>query len=179
MSGSQSDLLDALAGAGALGPQPVERIDTHLSTILLAGDRAFKAMRAVRYDFVDHRSPNARRAACFAEVAGNPMAGDLYRGVRAVLRAADGGLRLGPLRAVDDGSDRDALEHLVELRRFDRAEEFDRLLLAGRLTDRDILALADLLATSQARAKRRAAGAAATRRTLDAVAATLSEQTDR
>jgi len=35
------------------GVEAVERIDTHISIVWLAGDRAYKLKRAVRFDYVD------------------------------------------------------------------------------------------------------------------------------
>ena len=35
------------------GVHAVERIDTHISIVWLAGDRAYKLKRAVRFDYVD------------------------------------------------------------------------------------------------------------------------------
>jgi len=68
---------------------PVERIDTHISIVWLAGDRAYKLKRAVRYDDVDFSTVALRRAACDAEVRLNRRtAPALYRGVRAVTREA-------------------------------------------------------------------------------------------
>ena len=75
---------------------PVERIDTHISIVWLAADRAFKLKRAVHYDYVDFSTLERRRAACEAEVRLNRRtAPSLYLGVRAVTREADGSLALG------------------------------------------------------------------------------------
>src|SRR5690349_17799333 len=42
----------------------VQRIDTHLSHVFLAGDRVLKIKRAVDYGFVDFTSLGARRQSC-------------------------------------------------------------------------------------------------------------------
>ena len=47
---------------GALGG-PVERVDTHAAIVLLAGGRAFKLKRPVRYSFLDFTTLAAREAA--------------------------------------------------------------------------------------------------------------------
>ena len=45
---------------------PVERVDTHAAIVLLAGGRAFKLKRPVRYSFLDFTTLAAREAALFA-----------------------------------------------------------------------------------------------------------------
>lgn len=105
---------------------PVERIDTHISVVWLAADRAYKLKREVRYDYVDFSTVERRRAACEAEVRLNRRtAPALYRGVRAVTREADGSLALG-----GRGS---PVEWVVEMARFDQETLFDRLAERGRL----------------------------------------------
>ncbi len=173
-------LLAQLEAPGALGPEAPERIETHLSVVLLSGDRAFKRMRPVAYDFVDFRDPEARRRACFDECAGNPMAGDLYLGVRPVLRAETGPILAPRMTGPADapGARRpDAVEHLVEMRRFDRAQELDRLLMRGALDAATLEALADRVAAAHAAAPATpdSAGAAAAARTLSNVALTLDQ----
>ena len=104
----------------------VERIDTHISIVWLAGDRAYKLKRAVRFDYVDFSTIELRRVACEAEVRLNGRtAPALYRGVRAVTREADGSLAL-------DGQGA-AIDWLVEMVRFDQDTLFDRLAERGRL----------------------------------------------
>ena len=104
----------------------VERIDTHISTVWLAGERAFKLKRAVRYDYVDFSTVELRRIACEAEVRLNRRtAPTLYRGVRAVTREFNGSLALGG-RGV-------AVDWVVEMARFDQDTLFDRLAEGGRL----------------------------------------------
>lgn len=109
-----------LADPRAHGGAAVERIDTHISTLFLAGERVFKLKKPVRLPFLDFTEASARKAACEAELAINRRATpDLYVGVRALTRAAGGGLELdGPGEAVD---------WVVEMRRFDQDTLFDRL----------------------------------------------------
>jgi aminoglycoside phosphotransferase family enzyme/predicted kinase len=105
---------------------PVERIDTHISIVWLAGDRAFKLKRAVCFDYVDFSTVALRRVACEAEVRLNRRtAPALYRGVQAVTREADGSLALGGAGV--------AIDWVVEMTRFDQDTLFDRLAERGRL----------------------------------------------
>jgi aminoglycoside phosphotransferase family enzyme len=66
---------------------PVEVIETHISRIFLAGDRAFKMKRVVKLPYVDFSTPELRLAACRKEVELNSAtAPDLYIGVRRITR---------------------------------------------------------------------------------------------
>ena len=47
----------ATPAAYGAGIDTVDRIDTHSSVIFLAGDRAYKLKRAVRYDYLDYSTP--------------------------------------------------------------------------------------------------------------------------
>lgn len=124
-----SDVEAFLADPRSHGGAAVERIDTHISALFLAGDRVFKLKKSVHLPFLDFSTLEARRAACAAEVEINSRAApDLYLGIRAVTRAAGGGLELdGPGEAVD---------WVVEMCRFDQETLFDRLVGRGEL-DRD------------------------------------------
>ncbi|MBO0753641.1 MAG: hypothetical protein J2P53_16095, partial [Bradyrhizobiaceae bacterium] len=64
-------MADPATHAGA----PVTRIDTHSAAVFLAGDRAFKIKRALRYPFLDFSTLARRKAACEAELAINRVFG--------------------------------------------------------------------------------------------------------
>jgi aminoglycoside phosphotransferase family enzyme/predicted kinase len=117
----------ALLGAPSThGGAAVERIDTHISAVFLAGSRAWKLKRAVRFDYVDASTPGRRKALCEKEVQLNRRtAPSLYRGVVAVTRENDGSLALG-----GSGS---PVDWVVEMNRFDDDALFDRLAERGRL----------------------------------------------
>ena len=69
----QRDVISFLSTPHAYpgSPPAVERIDTHISIVWLAGDRAYKLKRAVRFDYVDFSTIELRRIACEAEVRVN------------------------------------------------------------------------------------------------------------
>ncbi len=118
----QREVLDALSRPATYGPAcpAVERIDTHSAAVFLAGDRAFKLKRAVRYDYLDFSTVERRRQYCQAELAINArVAPELYRRVVPLTRQPDGGLVL-------DG-DGPAVEWLLEMERFDGDALLDRL----------------------------------------------------
>ena len=118
----QRDIIAFLSTPAAFGLRTgaVDRIDTHISIVWLAGDRAYKLKRAVRFDYVDFSTSELRRVACEAEVRLNRRtAPALYRGVLPITREADGSLALGG-RGVP-------IDWLVEMARFDQDTLFDRL----------------------------------------------------
>jgi uncharacterized protein len=116
---------------------PVDRIETHASVVFLAGDRAYKVKRAVKYPFLDFSTLAKRHAACLNELAINRRtAPQLYLQVVPVTLEADGKLRL-------DGAG-PPVEWVVVMRRFDQADLFDRMAEEGRLP----LALMPPLATA-------------------------------
>ena len=122
----QSAAIAFLAAPATHGGVPVERIDTHSAVVFLAGPRAWKLKRAVRFDYLDFSTPERRKALCEAEVALNRRtAAALYRGVVPVTRETDGSLAItGSGVPVD---------WLVEMNRFPQEALLDRLAASGRL----------------------------------------------
>ena len=131
----------ATHGGTTAGGAPVRRIDTHAASVFLAGDRAFKVKRAVRFPFLDYSTLDLRKRACEAELETNkPFAPDIYRRVVPVTREADGRLAL-------DGAGT-AVEWAVEMRRFDENATLDHLADARKID----AALADALGRAVAAA---------------------------
>jgi hypothetical protein len=122
----QTAVIDFLDAPSTHGGTPVERLETHASIVFLAGARAWKLKRAVRYDYLDFSTGARRKAMCEAEVRVNRRtAPSLYRGVVAVVRRADGSLALG--------GPGEPLDWVVEMNRFDQDSLFDRLAARGAL----------------------------------------------
>jgi aminoglycoside phosphotransferase family enzyme len=121
---SQEDVLaflgDPATHGGTNSGGSVRRIDTHTASVFLAGNRALKVKRAVRFPFLDYSTLAKRKEACEAELAVNtPYAPEIYRGVIAIAREADGRLTFaGPGAPV---------EWAVEMRRFDETRTLDHL----------------------------------------------------
>src|SRR5436309_946025 len=108
----QETVFELLAEPATHGGEPVKRIDTHAASVFLAGERALKVKRAVRFPFLDYSTLEKRKAACDAELQVNrPFAPELYRRVVPVTRADNGALALD-----GDGA---PVEWAVEMRRFD------------------------------------------------------------
>lgn len=103
----------------------VQHIRTHISEVFLAGERAFKIKRAVRFAFADFSTVESRRAACEAEVRLNRRtAPDIYIAAVAIRRGPDGKLRLD---APGGTAPEEPIEWAVVMRRFDIRLTFDRL----------------------------------------------------
>src|SRR3954471_9769490 len=92
---SQAETFALLADPATHGGAMVRRIDTHAASVFLAGERAYKVKRAVRFPFLDYSTAQKRKAACEAELAVNqPFAPQIYRRVIAITRD-NGRLTLG------------------------------------------------------------------------------------
>src|SRR6185369_3451380 len=116
---SQEEVLAFLADPATHGGQEVRRIDTHAASVFLAGERALKVKRAVRFPFLDYSTLAKRKEACEAELRINQsFAPDIYRRVVAITREDGGRLTL-------DGAGA-AVEWALEMRRFDENATLDR-----------------------------------------------------
>jgi uncharacterized protein len=140
---NQEEVLAFLADPATHGGEKVQRIDTHAASVFLVGKRALKMKRAVRFPFLDYSTLTHRRQACEAELAVNaPYAPEIYRGVVAITREADGELAIG--------GNGPPVEWAVEMRRFDEKRTLDHL--TGEIDE----ALADALGRAVAEAHARA-----------------------
>jgi aminoglycoside phosphotransferase family enzyme/predicted kinase len=140
-SESQGAVFALLADPATHGGADVERIDTHAASVFLAGPRAFKVKRAVRFPFLDYSTLELRKRACAAELEVNRSAApQIYRSVVPITRGSDGRLAL-------DG-DGTPVEWAVEMRRFDERATLDYLADAGKID----AALADALGRAVAAA---------------------------
>jgi aminoglycoside phosphotransferase family enzyme/predicted kinase len=136
----QHEVISFLSMPSSHGGSAVERIETHASIVFLAGSRALKLKRAVKYDYLDFSTLGRRRAMCEAELRVNRRtAPTLYRGVIAVTRHSDGSLAL-------DGAG-SPVEWLVDMQRFNQDDLLDRRAASGTLS----LDLMRPLATAVAR----------------------------
>lgn len=140
---SQQEVFAFLADPVNHGGRDVQRIDTHAASVFLAGDRALKVKRAVRFPFLDYSTLAKRKAACEAELAVNaPYAPQIYRGVVAVTREGDGKLAIGGLG--------EPVEWAVEMRRFDEQRTLDHLV--GEIDEALAEALGRAVAAAHAKA---------------------------
>src|SRR5215472_1650906 len=92
---SQEPVFALLSDPATHGGAKVTRIDTHAASVFLAGERAYKVKRAVRFPFLDFSTLEKRKSACEAEIEVNrPFAPEIYQRVVAITREAEGALAL-------------------------------------------------------------------------------------
>lgn len=151
--------IDAALRRPVTYPHPagrMQRIETHLSVVYLAGRFAYKIVKPVRFGFVDLATLAQRRRCALAGYRLNrAFAAPLYldvwtlaaRGRRCVLvrDARDGALRRGD----------EPLAYVVRMRRFDAREVLATRLATDGFDDADIDALARRLAHDHTHASRR------------------------
>jgi aminoglycoside phosphotransferase family enzyme/predicted kinase len=138
---TQQDVFAFLANPATHGGARVERIETHGAAVFLAGDRALKIKRAVRFSFLDYSTLERRKAACDAELTVNRRyAPAIYRRVVPITRAANGTLAIGGDGAIVDWA--------IEMARFDERRTIDHLAAAGPLDAGLVAAIAQVIAAS-------------------------------
>jgi uncharacterized protein len=73
MVDDQQGVIAFLSEPSSYGPaiERVDIIETHVSLVFLAGERAYKLKRAVKYPYLDFSTAEHRRRACEAELALN------------------------------------------------------------------------------------------------------------
>jgi len=143
MEDTQRAVIDFLEDPATYGGAPVKRIDTHAASVFLAGNKAIKIKRAVRYPFLDFSTLEKRKAACEAEIAVNrAYAPAIYRWVTPITKRSDGNFAIG--------GKGDPVEWAVEMRRFDHNQTLDRLADAHAIDE----TLADALGRAVAAAHR-------------------------
>ena len=157
-------LVDFLKNTAFRGidPQAIGTVTTHISLLLLGGDRVLKLKRPVKLAYVDFSTPELRLAACERELALNRRtAPQLYAGVQRITRAGNGSPCL-------DGVG-ELLDAVVVMHRFDQATLLDRQAEAGQLAAPLLDRLAAAIAAFHAGLPPDAdtAGAARMRRVLD------------
>ena len=124
----QAAVVAFLSDPASYGPglARIDIIETHISRVFLAGDRAYKLKRAVRLPYLDFSTEKQRRLACEAELSLNRRtAPDLYLDVRAVSVRPDGNIGWGEAGRIVDW--------VVVMQRFDQDALFDSLADRGML----------------------------------------------
>ena len=126
-------------------PVAIELRQTHISYILLAGERVYKIEKPVNLGFVDYSTP-ARRVYYRPEVRLNPrLAPSVYLDVVPIVARRDG---------VQIGGRGRPLEHAVVMRRLPEAGMLPTLLERGAADDALARAIAERLAAFHATAPR-------------------------
>ena len=150
---NQQEVFDFLADPATHADADVSRIDTHAAVVFLAGDRALKVKRPIRFPFLDYSTLAKRKASCDEEIRINrPSAPQIYRRVVAITQGHDGSLSI-------DGDGR-PVEYAVEMTRFDERLTLDHLAQAGQLQvgQRDLRRRLGKLLPTRARRRENVAG---------------------
>ena len=122
-------------------PARVEVVHTHMSCVFLTDHHAWKLKKPVRYDFLDFSTLEARRRDCGEELRLNRrLARDVYLETVPLVLAPGGAMHLG-------GSEADAVEWLLKMRRLPRRLMLDHAMREGSVERGDVrrfsLVLAD------------------------------------
>lgn len=139
----RGDMLAALSGPRAYPPpvDEVQRVETHISWVFLAGEYAYKFKKPVDLGFLDFRARERRLHYCREELRLNSrLAPEIYVDVVGA-RATPDGWRVGELS--------DDAEPAVRMRRFPAAARLDRRLESGQLEGEALEAFAVDLARFQ------------------------------
>jgi len=121
-------------------------IETHISTVFLAGDFAWKFKKPVNFGFLDFSSLDQRKHFCEEELRLNRrLAPDLYLDVVKIT---------GDPEHPVFGGEGEALEYAVKMRRFKQEELFNNLLAEDRLDDGLICQVGRIAAEFHAQAAR-------------------------
>lgn len=132
----------AMADPGFYGADsgPVEVRETHVSHVYLVEDRAYKLKKPLLLPFIDSSTPQRRHELCREELRLNRrLAPAVYLGVRAIVQC-EGGYRL----AQED--DPEAVDYVVQMRRYDEHATLAERFVSGRLRARDMTNLGRVLA---------------------------------
>lgn len=139
------DVLTYLAIDPALGDGPRQRIDTHAAHIFLAGNRAWKLKRPVRYDYLDFSTPDRRGEALKRELELNRRtAPQLYLAIHPITNESS------RLRLDGDG---DTVDWLLEMRRFGDEALLANVAARGALTPALLQQVADAIVDFHAAAE--------------------------
>lgn len=115
----------------------VERIETHISWVFLAGDFAYKVKKPVNLGFLDFSTLAKRHHFCLEELRLNRrFAPQLYLGVN----------QIGGASACPEMYGQPALDYAVKMKRFAQQDQLDRVLAAGRLGPRHLDRFANMIA---------------------------------
>jgi aminoglycoside phosphotransferase family enzyme len=144
-TGPDRQLERLITAIGSLGVDgTIEVIETRMSWVLLKGAQAFKMKKALRTEWVDLRSVQARQDNAIQELHLNRrLSSDVYLAVLALVEQ-QGQMRLMTMQDAASGS-ATVLDWVVQMRRLPAHRSLDALLLHGELRLRLVEPLAAVL----------------------------------
>lgn len=105
----------------------IQRIETHISWVLLTGEYAYKIKKPVNFGFLDYTTQQKRRQFCEEEVRLNRrLAPDLYVEVVGITGSPD---------APQINGEGVPFEYAVKMHQFDPEMQLDRLALTGEMVE--------------------------------------------
>ncbi len=135
-------LLAESFGSGA--SESVTVRETHVSWVFVVADRAYKLKKPLVLPFLDYGTPARRRELCREEVRLNRrLAPDLYLGVVGLVAGAVG-------LALTGAEDPEAIDFLVEMRRYDEQQTLRATLERGETGRGELEGIGALLAAFHA-----------------------------
>lgn len=147
MPSQQAETIAFLASHDGFGSDAIgcATVVTHISTVLIIGDKAIKLKKPVKLSYLDFSTPEKRLQACLAELQLNRRtAPQLYRAVHRITRGPAGSLTLNGSGTLVDAA--------VEMVRFDDRLLFDAMARRGELSTADMDQLARRIAEFHATA---------------------------
>ena len=128
-------------------PHPVDdvqRIETHISSVLLAGDYAYKIKKPLDFGFLNFLRLEDRKHYCEEEIRLNRrLAPQIYLEAIPIT---------GSIEQPRLDGEGEVIEYAVKMRRFDQNQLLDKVLEAGHLDTHIIDAIADIVADFHTRA---------------------------
>lgn len=125
---SQQAVIDFLLSPAAFGDETaqVDVITTHGAKVFLGKHDVYKIKQAVKYDYMDFSTLDRRRAICEREFEINkPATPQIYRGVVAITRNAEGQFEIG--------GKGDPVEWAVHMNRFREEDSLESIAENGGL----------------------------------------------
>ena len=123
----------------------VRRHETHMSEVFLAGDKAYKLKKPVKFPYLDFSTLPRREAACRAELTLNRrLAPDVYANITPIVHSQSG---------LSIGGEGEVVDWLVVMKRLDDHQMLNRLIEERRLHRWHLDRLAALLVQFYRRAR--------------------------
>ncbi len=122
----------------------VQLLETHISSVLLAGDYAYKIKKPLDFGFLNFLKLEDRKHFCEEEIRLNRrLAPQIYLEAVPIT---------GSIEQPRLDTEGEAIEYAVKMRRFDQDQLLDKVLAAGKLGNDIIDAIADIVADFHANA---------------------------
>ncbi len=138
-----AQLVNALMSGDAIATPPAERslIETHISSLVLAGSYVYKLRKPLKLDFLDFSTPALRRTDCLEELRLNRRtAPQIYLDVLPIIGTPE----TPHIGTACDAAQ--AFDWVLRMRRFEQSALLDAMAREGRLTEAHIDALAGRVA---------------------------------